>query len=387
MIKIKSYLISKSVKLCKSIMKVLWFTWKDLKNPASGGAEVVNEELCKRLTQDGHEVIIITAGFKNLVEEEIVNGYKIIRVGNKWSVYWQAYKYYKKNLQGWADLVIDEMNTIPFFCKYYVKEKNIMFVHQLCRQIWFYQMLFPFSLIGYVFEPVYLWLLNNREVITVSESTKKDLMKFGFKQENINIISEGIELQPIADLESIEKYQEPTILSLGSIRSMKRTLHIVKAFELAKKEISELKLKIAGENNSRYGQRVLSYIKNSKHKNSIEYLGKVSKDKKIELMQKSHLICVTSVKEGWGLIVTEANSQGTPAVVYDVDGLRDSVVNNQTGLICKKNNSQNLAKNIILLLKNLSKYDRIRESGWLWSKHTNFDLSYKQFSEILKLYE
>jgi len=368
-------------------MKILWFTWKDLKNPSAGGAEVVNEELCQRLAQDGHEVIILTAGFIDSLGKESVNGYKIIRVGNKWSVYWQAYKYYKKNLKGWADLVIDEMNTIPFFCKFYVKEPNIMFVHQLCRQIWFYQMKFPLSLIGYLLELIYLWLLEDRKVITVSESTKKDLMRFGFKPENINIISEGIELEPIADLNNIKKYDEPAVLSLGSIRSMKRTLHIVKAFELAKKEISELKLKIAGDSNSKYGQKVINYIKKSKFKDSIQYLGKVSQSEKIELMQKSHLICVTSVKEGWGLIVTEANSQGAPAVVYDVDGLRDSVKHKETGLICKKNNPQNLSKNIIFLLKNSAEYDKIRESAWQWSKHINFDLSYRQFSEILKLYE
>ena len=38
-------------------MKILWFTWKDLKNPLSGGAEVINEGLGKRLAENGHEVI------------------------------------------------------------------------------------------------------------------------------------------------------------------------------------------------------------------------------------------------------------------------------------------------------------------------------------------
>ena len=38
-------------------MKILWLTWKDKKNPLAGGAEVVNEELAKRLIADGNEVI------------------------------------------------------------------------------------------------------------------------------------------------------------------------------------------------------------------------------------------------------------------------------------------------------------------------------------------
>jgi len=35
---------------------------------------------------------------------------------------------------------------------------------------------------------------------------------------------------------------------------------------------------------------------------------------------------VTSVREGWGLVVTEAASVGTPSYGYDVPGLRDSIL-------------------------------------------------------------
>jgi hypothetical protein len=90
--------------------------------------------------------------------------------------------------RGRPNLVIDEVNSIPFFAKFYAKEKNILLVHQLCRQIWFYQMFFPLSLIGYLLEPLYLRLLSDRKVITVSESTKRDLTRFGFKAENTSIM-------------------------------------------------------------------------------------------------------------------------------------------------------------------------------------------------------
>jgi hypothetical protein len=42
-------------------------------------------------------------------------------------------------------------------------------------------------------------------------------------------------------------------------------------------------------------------------------------------MAESHLLVATSVREGWGLVVSEAAALGTPTVAYDVDGLRDSV--------------------------------------------------------------
>jgi len=360
-------------------MKILWLTWKDKKNPLAGGAEVVNEELAKRLVTDGHEVIFLVGGFTGGTSEETKDGFKIIRCGNRWSVYFKAYQYYKKNLKDWSDLVIDEVNTIPFFAKFYVKQKNILFVHQLCRQIWFYQMFFPLSLVGYLLEPIYLWLLRDRKVITVSESTKRDLIKFGFKKENISIISEGIEIEPVTNLENLNKYDNPTILSLGSIRPMKRTDHIVKAFEIAKEKIPNLRLLVAGDSTGKYGKKVLEMIKTSKYHDSIEYLGKVDKDKKIELLQKSHLIVVTSVKEGWGLIITEANSQATPAVVYNVDGLRDAVKSDKTGLVCSQNNPENMAENIVQLLNNTEQYNTLQKNAWEWSKEINFTESYKIF--------
>lgn len=383
-------------------MKILWMNWKDRKNPYAGGAELVNEQLAKRLVCDGHEVVFLVRGFDNAPKEEIVDGYKIIRLGNFHTVYWEAYKYYKKNLQGWADLVIEEINTIPFFCNWYVhpvksskagaeqfnrgKERGVLYFNQLCREIWFYEMGLVKGLIGYIAEAVYLLLLGNRDVITISESSKRDLQRFGFKRDKIKIIGMGLEIEPLKELESCEiiKYPVPTMLSLGSLRPMKRTDQIILAFELAKKDIPDLQLIVAGDLAGNI--KALQMMQTSPYKNSIQFLGRVSKEKKTELMQKSHLIAVTSVKEGWGLIVTEANSQGTPAVVYNIDGLRDSVKNNETGIIATKNTPQGLAEATISLLSDREKYAKMRINAWQWSKQLTFDESYKQFINILDIH-
>ena len=364
-------------------MRLLWFTWKDQKNPLAGGAETVNEELAQRLVQNGHEVIFLTAGFPKSVPEEIVNGYKIIRLGNRWTVYWQAYRYYKKNLISWADLVIDEVNTIPFLCKLYVKEKNIVLFYQLCREIWFYQMFFPLSLIGYLLEPLYLRFLSDRSAITISKSSKNDLLRYGFSADKIKIIRVGIGNESLGDLSHIEKYDQPTLLSLGSVRPMKRTLDILRAFELAKSKLPDLRLVVAGDASGAYGQRFLAQIKKSSYRQDIEFLGPVSQLKKIELMRKAHCLAVTSLKEGWGLIVTEANSQGTPAVVYNVDGLRDSVRNHQTGIVTNKNTPDDLAQCLVDLLKDKSRYDNLSRQAWEWSQEITFANSFKDFLSII----
>jgi glycosyltransferase involved in cell wall biosynthesis len=367
-------------------MKILWFTWKDLEHPLAGGAEVVNQQLAKRLVKDGHEVIFIVGGFKGSKpkpKQKHKDGYKIVRLGNRVSVYWKAYRYYKKNLIGWADLVIDEVNTVPFFCKFYVSEPNILFAHMLCRVIWFFELPEPLSSLGYFIEPFYLKLLNNKPVITISKSSANDLESVGFKAENIHIISMGYEVEPIEKLTKKDKKTTPTMLSLGSMRSMKQNLDQIKAFEIAKQKMPNLDLIVAGDNSGNYGKKVMKAIKKSPHSNDIDYLGKVSQSDKYKLMREAHLITVTSIKEGWGLIVTEANSQGTPAAVYNVDGLRDSVINKKTGMVTDKNNPKQLAAIIVKLLTNHKRYKAMRMKAWQWSKEITFEKSYRQFKEII----
>lgn len=366
-------------------MKLLWFTWKDRQHPLAGGAETVNEELAARLIADGHEVIFLVGGFRGARPEEVRHGFKIIRLGSRWSVYWQAYKYYNKNLVGWADLVIDEVNTMPFFCKFFVKEKNIILAYQLCRQIWFYETIFPLNLIGYLFEPLYLWLLRDRTVLTESESTKNDLQKYGFKKEKIFVFPVGLEQPPLSEEEFKVQVKEnkPTLLYFGSLRSMKRPDQVLKAYELAKVEIPDLCFQVAGGGSGRYVHNFLRQLEISRFKDDIKYYGCVSTGQKRELMGRAHLIAVTSTKEGWGLVITEANSVGTPAVVYNVDGLRDSVKHNKTGWICERNTPENLSENILNLLKDKEKYQNLRLKAWEWSKEINFSKSYQEFIKNL----
>jgi glycosyltransferase involved in cell wall biosynthesis len=104
---------------------------------------------------------------------------------------------------------------------------------------------------------------------------------------------------------------------------------------------------------------------------------------KTNLMRISDVILVTSVKEGWGLIVTEANSQGTPAIAYDTDGLRDSVRNNITGYLCTSGDYDAMSALINKLLSNKKVYESFRIEAWQYSKQFTFKNSYDDFSQHL----
>lgn len=371
-------------------MSILWLTWKDIRHPEAGGAEVVAYELTTRLLRAGHSVTMLTCGYNGASNTDWPEGLRIIRVGNsRYAHPFQALAYYARHLRGTFDILIEEVNgAAPYFSVLLErKAKKFLLYHQLGRKNWLYEVPQPLGYMGYwLLAPLATRLagLSRAPVITVSNSTREVLDHHGLPARRTSIISEGLANEPIADLKSVSKFKTPTVLSFGAMRAMKRTLDHVKGFEVAKKHLPELRMKIAGSSKSAYGQRVLSYISQSPFASDIEYLGRISDDEKMQLMQRAHIILQTAVEEGWGLTITEAASQGTPAVAYNVDGLRDSIRHEKTGILTEPN-VQALGEGIAKILSDRRAYNRQRRAAWEWSKQITFDQSFKDFSQIVGL--
>ncbi|MGF7229547.1 MAG: glycosyltransferase family 4 protein [Candidatus Saccharibacteria bacterium] len=371
-------------------MNVLWVTWKDMAHPEAGGAEVVADELCRRLVEEGNHVMMLTTDYPGASSTSPTPGVEVIRVGSsRYTHPMQALWFYICHLRNKYDAVIEEVNGgAPYFTVFFGRQApRYMLYHQLARVNWLYEIPKPFSYIGYylvvpIATRIAAWART--PLITVSESSKNVLRAFGFDPAKTYILSEGIKIDPITDLSKVQKFDRPTVLSHGGMRAMKRTIDQIKAFEIAKKTMPDLQLKVSGSSSGAYGKKVMSYIAKSPYKSDIEYLGRTTDEQKIELMQRSHAILVTSVEEGWGLIVTEANSQGTPAIVYDVAGLRDSVKHAETGIVTAENPAA-LADGIVTLLHNEQAYEPMRKNGWQWSKTITFDQSYKDLKKALEI--
>jgi glycosyltransferase involved in cell wall biosynthesis len=78
-------------------------------------------------------------------------------------------------------------------------------------------------------------------------------------------------------------------------------------------------------------------------------------------LSRAHIILVPAIREEWGLVVTKANAMGTPAIGYDVPGIRDSIKHGETGITIKEKTPGAMAQHVISLLRDsdrLSKYSR-----------------------------
>ncbi len=369
--------------------QILIFNLKDIKHPGAGGAEVVIHELAKRLHKKGHKVLFVTSKYKNSKKEDTIDSINIVRVGsNRYVHTFFAFIYYLVHLRNKFDIIIECTNTAPYMVSLFPgKSKIFLLYHQLARQIWFYETGAPLSWIGYyLLEPVatYIQAFFNKPTITVSESTKNDLLDFGFKKENIKIISEGTKIPPLKSLKnSLPKEEVFTILYLGSLRKMKQPLDVLKAFKILNSKFPNTRLWIAGGGEE--FKNLEYYIRRHNLRPVTKLFGRVSEKQKIELMQRAHVFAFTSVKEGWGLTVTESGILGTPSVVYNSDGLRDSCKHMKTGLITKENTPESLAASLELLKTDTKLYKKLRENAFKFNTKITFDKSFQDLRKILNI--
>lgn len=359
-------------------MKILIFNWKDIKNPEHGGAEVFTHEIFKRISKRGHEVTIFSSEFKNCKKEEIIDGIRIIREGGKYSVYFKARKYYKNVFSKESfDVIIDEINTLPFFTPCFVNRGEILIalIHQLAREYWFYETIFPINFIGYhILEDRFLKNYLEIPTITVSNSTKYDLINLGFKK--VFLVSEGINFNPLRKLP--KKSEKPEIIYLGRLKRAKRVDHVLNAFKIVKEKIPDAKLLIVGS----------GYLRNYLEKiagDDVTFFGYVSEKEKIKLLSEAWVLINPSIREGWGINVIEANACGTPCIAYDVPGLRDSIVDGKTGILVKENGSvEALANAIIRVLEDEKLRKRLSKNALRWAKRFSWDKSAREFENIIK---
>ena len=294
-------------------MRVLILNWRYLKHPKAGGAEVWTQRIGEGLTAAGHQVTVFTARVQGQPALEVINGVTVIRSGNQLTLYLKA-KQYLRVAHKFHDVVLDEVNTRPFFAFSNSRIPVVTMFHQLADDVWEYEMPKPLNFLGrYVLEPMWLRKYRDQPVLALSSSTKKSLHLRGIS--NVSVITPGVDLFG-SSLQ--EKHPTPSICFLGRLVPSKRPFDAIRAFELISEEFPDARLYIIGDGPLR------TELANS-CKGNVEFVGRVDSETRNEILARCHLLIVTSVREGWGMNVTEASAFNTLSIGYDVPGLRDSI--------------------------------------------------------------
>ena len=332
--------------------------WRDPENPLAGGAERVTQGYMEALAGRGHEVFWFSNAFPGCVPQTRIGSIHIVRGGGIGSSIVEARKWYRT--QPKFDLVIDQHHGIAWLAPWWSGTNTVAYIHEVLGPIWdaFYK--FPKSNIGKMQERWTHWLYRNVIFWTACESTRDQLMKHGVKR--VQIIRYGVHTVALPQLEP-KNFTGPLKLAVVSrLAPNKRIEHAVRSVAVLKSRGIPAQLTLVGT--GEWEPLLRKEVVQCGLENDVAFTGALSEAKKDDLLKESHLLLHTSQREGWGLNVIEANAMGTPAAVYPVAGLRESTLDNETGVVAKGETPELLAARIEELIARPEFYQKLRVAAW-----------------------
>jgi glycosyltransferase involved in cell wall biosynthesis len=150
--------------------------------------------------------------------------------------------------------------------------------------------------------------------------------------ERIRVIPNGLpEVPDEEELLASAKDAEPLFVYLGRIKRYKRIELLLAAFARIAPALPGARLVIAGDGDHRPAlERAARELDLGAR---VEFPGWVGEAEKWRLLRRAWAVGYTSPKEGWGFSSIEAQRVGTIAIVSDAPGLRDTVIDGETGRV------------------------------------------------------
>lgn len=367
-------------------MNVVILNWRDIKNPQSGGAEILTHEIAKYLVAKKNNVTIFSSVFPGSKKTEILDGVKIIRDGKPDlrsginSVHYKAYAYYKKHKFGVIDILIDEVHGVPFFSPLYVREKKFAFICEKAGNLWDIVLPFPLNYLGRLTEKIYPIFYKNLNIITISTSSKDELSTM-FSKKNIKIVHPGSSSKILNTIP-----QKDTILNLVFIARLSKTKGLedaLTAVSIIKDKKMKVVLHVIGRGEENYVRRIKEKISSLGLLENVILYGYVSESEKNKIIDKSHMLICPSQKEGWGLTVHEVGARGVPVIAYKVPGLSEVVVNDVNGRLVSKNTAYDLAMACINVFNNKRDFLRLQKGAISERKKFTWNKTGEDFLKII----
>jgi glycosyltransferase involved in cell wall biosynthesis len=363
-------------------MNLLALNWNDLENPYAGGAEVHLEELLRRLVSYGHSVTLFCSGWAGCKPEETIEGVRIIRRGRRLNFNLIAPRYLRRLVrQEKFDLLIEDINKIPFYTPLYLKLKTLVVVPHLFATTVFQEINFLLGSYIFLAERPLVTVYRGRKFNVISESTAEDIIARGVPPGDVSVIHCGIDRKLYAYDPSVKKFPNATILYLGRIKKYKCIQHLILAFQRVKKQIPTARLKIIGTGD--YLPDLKNLAQTLGLDDDIEFPGFVPQEVKVDMMRRAHVSVLPSLKEGWGLTNIEANSVGTTVVAADSPGLRDSVKNGETGFLYPHGDIRALADCLISILTDTELRNRLEKGAVAWAETFDWDSAARKFEKLI----
>lgn len=358
-------------------LKVLFLNWRDPKHPQAGGAEKYLHEIGKRLVAQGHYVSWLTAGYPNSQPDDTIDGISITRVGNRFSVYWMLPLEYLRAFRDRYDVIVDAENGIPFFSPLFSLKPKLCLMHHVHQRVFDRHLPFPVS-------KIFKWLeakampriYRDVDFIAVSEDTKREVIELGVPSRCVRVVYNGVDSTTNAH----PRAPRPTILYLGRLKKYKRVHRLIEIMPEILRRIPDAELVIAGAGEEL--NFLQDYVRELGVSTSVRFEGFVSEERKSALLGEAWVFGMPSEMEGWGVTIIEGNAMGTPAIGFAVPGVREAIVDGETGFLADPE-SPDLLEPLLKILTDTTLRVRLSEAAKRRSEQFSWDRTANDFRDEL----
>lgn len=306
--------------------------WQDRENPEAGGAEIQLHETFGRLADRGHRVTLLVSGWSGAPERTELDGMRVVRTGRRYTFPPHAWRTFARELRVEPfDLIVEDVNKFPLLTPLWSEIPVVLQVPHLFGRVAFREAPLPVATAVWLGERVMPRVYGSCRVHAASGSTADDLVDRGFDRERIRVIHNGVDHDFFHPDPDVGRFEEPTLVYLGRLKRYKELDRVLEGMARLRDRRVEARLLVAGKGDDR--PRLEDRAREMGLDDRVRFLGFVSEERKRELLRRAWCTVYPSPKEGWGITNIEAAACGTPVVASDSPGLRESVVDGESGLL------------------------------------------------------
>lgn len=348
--------------------------WQDRENPQGGGAEIHLHEIFGRLAARGHSVTLLASGWPGCAPTAELDGIRVHRTGGRHTFSLAAPRHYRRHLaaEPW-DVVVEDLNKVPLFTPLWTRAPVALLVHHLFGATAFREASFPVAAATWLLERPVPWVFGKTPTVAVSGSTREDLVRRGMAADGVEVIPNGLDLDRFRVAPEGDRFEEPTVLYLGRLKRYKGVDLVIRAVAALRAAGEPARLLVAGKGTHEGALRALAGELGVA--DGVDFLGFIDEERKRELFSRSWVHVLASPKEGWGIANMEAAASGTPTVASDAPGLRESVLDGETGFLVPHGDVSALSGAIRRILDDPSLRDRLGHRARRFAEGFSWDAS------------
>lgn len=248
----------------------------------------------------------------------------------------------------------------------YLPTKFYLFVHSNAKKLYLIDYPDESMRVRYLRKMVYYinfrweaFMCNKaNKIISVSPSLKVETEnQYHINSNKVVVVTNGIDTK-IFKKTYPSKTPVKNLLYVGKISYRKNIVDLIRIFKQLINVDQEFKLYILGSGEQEYMRKVHASIAKYKLNDKVYMYPYSTDDALNDLYGKCGIFVLTSLVEGFGLVVLEAMTKGLPVVAYDNLGVRD-IIDGTNGYLIRPFDYQNFVNKILYLYNNSKIYRKM----------------------------